>query len=80
MAPTISDAEVYDVKLGEEDIKAVQRLYGLKTKQSPARPRPRIPLTTPRPSAATTLSTSYLRRTFVPSLTADSIAQVFFCE
>ena len=33
MAPTIDDTRVYDVKLGAEDVKAIQGLYGLKTKE-----------------------------------------------
>ena len=40
MAPTIDDTRVYDVKLGAEDVKAIQGLYGLKTKK---------PFTTQRP-------------------------------
>ena len=33
MFPTIDDHKVYDVKLGSEDIKAIQRLYGPRTKK-----------------------------------------------
>ena len=31
MAPTIDDRRIYDVKLSPADVKAIQRLYGLKT-------------------------------------------------
>ena len=46
MAPTIDDTRVYDVRLGAEDVKAIQRLYGLKTRKSPATLRPSIPRST----------------------------------
>ena len=51
MAPTIDDTRVYDVKLGAKDVKAIQGLYGLKTKQ---------PLTTQRhqDSQASTTTTA----------------------
>ena len=54
MAPTIDDSQVYDVKLGTEDVKAIQRLYGLKTRkplttQRPPLSRPTI-LTTQKPN------------------------------
>ena len=32
MFPTIDDRKVYDVRLGSEDIKAIQKLYGPNTK------------------------------------------------
>ena len=50
MAPTIDDTRVNDVKLGAEDVKAIQGLYGLKTKE---------PLTTQKPphSQVTTTTT-----------------------
>ena len=34
MFPTIDDHQVYDVKLARADIKAIQRLYGPRTKKS----------------------------------------------
>ena len=43
MAPTIDDSQVYDVRLSAEDIKAIQRLYGLKTKKPPTTPIPEAP-------------------------------------
>ena len=55
MAPTIDDSKVYDVKLGTEDVKAIQRLYGLKTRK---------PLTTLRP----TLSRPAVSTTQKPNL------------
>ena len=33
MFPTIDDRKVYDVRLASEDIKAIQKLYGRKTKK-----------------------------------------------
>ena len=48
MAPTIDDSQVYDVRLGAEDIKAIQRLYGLKTKKPPTTPIPEAPRQTTR--------------------------------
>jgi hypothetical protein len=50
MAPTIDDTRVYDVKLGSEDVKAIQGLYGLKTKEPLTNKRPQhsqVTTTTP---------------------------------
>jgi len=52
MAPTIDDTRVYNVKLGAEDIEAIQRLYGLKTSKTSK------PLTTLRPFFTTHKTTS----------------------
>ena len=49
MAPTIDDTRVYDVKLGAKDVKAIQGLYGLKTKE---------PLTTQRPQNSQVTTTT----------------------
>ena len=46
MAPTIDDTRVYDVKLGAEDVKAIQGLYGPKTKPVTTQIPPYSQLTT----------------------------------
>ena len=50
MAPTIDDTRVYDVKLGAEDVKAIQGLYGLKTKEPLTTKRPPHPQVTTTPT------------------------------
>jgi len=54
MFPTIDDHKVYDVKLGSEDIKAIQRLYGPRTKR-------RVSAATSSPERNSILKQQYLQ-------------------
>ena len=53
MFPTIDDHKVYDVKLGSEDIKAIQRLYGPRTNK-------RVSATTSSPERNSIFTQQYL--------------------
>ena len=54
MFPTIDDRKVYDVQLASEDIKAIQRLYGPRTKR-------RVSAATSSPERNSILKQQYLQ-------------------